>query len=273
MELNFADTARLSHAYILSAQERETALRAASQLAAAAVCSGTGKPPCGVCRNCRKAAAGIHPDIIGVERLTDDKGKQKKEIIVEQIRDIIQDSCVLPNEAGRKVYIIREADMMNTAAQNAALKLFEEPPQGVVFVLCAVNPAQLLPTVRSRCAEINLSGGSGTADEAARSRAQAYFTALASRDRIRLAVWCTANEQLDNRSAADFIAAALDLAADMLCSRTDRLGLNREELLYVTRLLTTCGTYLRVNTGVRHIFGMLAVSVPELPGNRGQEIG
>ena len=151
-QLEFADASRLSHAYILSAQSREEGIRTARRLAAAAVCTASGPVPCMKCRSCRKVAEGIHPDVISVARLVDDKGRQKKEITVDQVRRMAADSYVLPNEAARKVYIIEDADMMNVQAQNAALKLLEEPPAGVMFILCAENAQLLLPTVRSRCA-------------------------------------------------------------------------------------------------------------------------
>ena len=144
------DAKRLSHAYIISAPTREEGLCEARRLAAAAVCDDSLHAPCGKCRACRKADANIHPDIITVERLTDDKGKKKREIIVDQVRDMNSDACILPNEASRKVYIIDEADTMNLAAQNAALKLLEEPPADVLFLLTAPSAATVLQTVRSR---------------------------------------------------------------------------------------------------------------------------
>ena len=73
---------RLPHACLVSAASREDALREAKRLAAAAVCSGRGPRPCGACRDCRKALSGVHPDIILVGRLTDDKGKQKSEMSI-----------------------------------------------------------------------------------------------------------------------------------------------------------------------------------------------
>lgn len=271
-ELNFAGAGRLSHAYIVSAPSQEEALRVARTVAAAAVCTGA-KPPCGQCRACRKAESGIHPDILTVRRLTDDKGKQKREISVDQIRRMIGDAYVLPNEADRKVYIIEEAETMNTAAQNAALKLLEEPPAGVIFLLCTSNPEQLLPTVRSRCAEINRNVGQREKDEEAGKLAAGYLKAVASGDRAKLLRWCTENEGLDNRGAAAFVDGAQELLADMLCGRKSRLGLPEENLAELLRLLARCGAYLKVNTGVKHIFGLLAVDSPvNSGGNRGKDI-
>ena len=128
------------HACVICAPTIELALSEAEKLAAAAVCSGVGARPCGKCRDCRKAAEHVHPDIITVSRLLDDKGRPKREIGVDQIRDVIADAQVLPNEAARKVYIIDRAETMNAAAQNAALKLLEEPPAGAVLHSTIVPP-------------------------------------------------------------------------------------------------------------------------------------
>ena len=270
-EMSFAGADRLSHAYIVSAPSREEYLRTARTLAAAAVCTGGGPVPCGKCRACRKAEGGIHPDIITVRRLTDDKGKQKREIGVDQIRQVIGDAYVLPNEAERKVYIIEEAETMNTAAQNAALKLLEEPPKGVILLLCTANPEQLLPTVRSRCAELNRNAGKAERDEDADKLAAAYLKAVASGDRAKLLRWCMENEGLDNRSAAAFTDSARELLADMLCGRRSRMGLTEESLAELLRLMERCGRYLSVNTGVKQLFGLLAVDSPLGSGNRGKD--
>lgn len=268
-ELTFTDAKRLSHAYILSAQSPEESLRAAKRIAAAAVCSGRGQLPCGLCRGCRKAEAGIHPDILSVGRLEDDKGRPKREIGVEQIRQMTLDAFVRPNEAERKVYIVREADTMNLSAQNAALKLLEEPPKGVIFLLCVSNAGKLLPTVRSRCVELVLNGQAGAEDEESLKTATGYLKAVASGDPAELCRWCGRNEGMDLRAAASFADSASELLADMLCGRKPDQGLSREELLRLAGLLERCRAYLRVNVGVKHIFGLLAVDSIAGSGNRG----
>lgn len=269
VELTFTDAKRLSHAYILSAQSPEESLRAAKRIAAAAVCSGRGKLPCGLCRGCRKAEAGIHPDIISIGRLEDDKGRPKREISVDQIRQMAMDAFVLPNEAERKIYIIREADTMNLPAQNAALKLLEEPPKGVIFLLCVSNAGKLLPTVRSRCVELVFNGQSAEADEESLKTAQGYIKAVASGNPAELCRWCGRNEGMDTRNAAAFADSASELLADMLCGRKPDQGLSPKALLHLVRLLECCRAYLRVNVGVKHIFGLLAVNSITGGGNRG----
>ena len=135
---------RLSHAYIV-----DDAIMCV-KLAMAIICSSRdGERPCMKCKHCDKAIRDIHPDIITVKRLDD-----KREIVVEQIRKLQQDIFIVPNEASHKVYFVLDADSMNRSSQNAFLRILEEPPSYVVFLLCTANPAALLPTVRSRCIEL-----------------------------------------------------------------------------------------------------------------------
>jgi len=263
------ENSRMPHASLIIAPDMNAALAQAKRLAAAAVCEGSGKKPCGLCRHCRKAEGGIHPDIISIGRLTDDKGKKKKQISVDQIRALSADACMLPNEAGRKVYIIEDADSMNPSAQNAALKLLEEPPLGAMFLLCAENAMQLLPTVRSRCAEFNLGGRAQGEKQEKSELAKAYLKTVAAGDEAELLRWCFKNEGLDNASALEFCEDVTAFIADIFCGREKPLGLSGEQQLRICTLMEKCRDYLRVNVGVKHIFGLLAVESMDSSGNRG----
>ena len=263
---------QFSHAVILTAPSREACLAQARHMAAAALCLEPERAPCGCCRACRKVLGGIHPDVITVSRLTDDKGRLRREITVDQIRGVIADAYVLPNEAERKVYILDEADKMNPQAQNAALKLLEEPPERVTLLLCVSNPELLLPTVRSRCALVNV-GTEETAPDAENEKlAEGWLKVAASGDRAELLRWCSAHEAMDTRQASDFLEAACERVADALCERRSAHGLGAAQLMALERLLLRCRDYLRVNTGVKHIFGLLAVTVPAGGGNRGNSL-
>ena len=146
------ETARrgLSHAYILSGPAGSGKRTLAGLLAAALVCTGGGERPCLSCPGCRKALAGIHPDIVRA-------GDDGKDISVAQVRQLRADAYIRPNEADRKVYILEKAQTMNPSAQNAMLKLLEEGPAYAAFLLLTDNAAALLPTVRSRCELLPLS--------------------------------------------------------------------------------------------------------------------
>ena len=142
----------LAHAYIAASMNEEARLGLARTLAAAMLCEADGvERPCGRCRACRKSLAGNHPDIVLVSAGLDSQGRKRREMTVDQVRGLVSDAQVMPNEGRRKVFILADAGIMNRQAQNALLKLLEEPPANTAFILCAENPALLLPTVRSRC--------------------------------------------------------------------------------------------------------------------------
>lgn len=140
----------LSHAYIISGPKGSGRHTLANVMAASLVCQKTGDRPCGCCGPCKKAASGIHPDIITVS------GPEGKTVSVDQVRSLRTDAHIRPNEAQRKIYLLERADHMNQSAQNAMLKLLEEGPAYAVFFLLAENGGGLLETIRSRCENIAL---------------------------------------------------------------------------------------------------------------------
>lgn len=251
---------RLSHAYIVSSTSQEKGYAVAMQLASMAVCSGTGRRPCGTCRDCRKAEKNIHPDIVTITRPVDDKGKQKKFISVDQIRDLKVDALVSPNEAERKVYIIREAEKMNTEAQNAALKLLEEPPKGVIIILCAENAKSLLVTVRSRCKEIVCNTEADGFEEATEKMAKSYFRTLASNNRLKLAEFCYEHDSINGQDMLAFAECVMAMATDMLCGRKKQDIFTAQELMKIYRIMEDCSRRLQVNTSPKLLLGMLMAS-------------
>lgn len=136
---------RMPHAILLRGARGNGKAMFASRLAAELLC-GSNAPPCETCASCRLCAAGSHPDWIEVTLEPD-----RREIVVEQIRDLVH-SVGLTARFGRyKVVIVNPADLMNRHAANTILKTLEEPPGATVFVLVSSNPAQLPATIRSRC--------------------------------------------------------------------------------------------------------------------------
>lgn len=140
---------RVGHGYLLCGPEGSGKRTLARILAAAMQCTGH-DVPCGVCENCRKAFAGIHPDIITVD------DPDHKAMTVDPIRTARSDMFIRPNEGKRKIYLIPRGQDMNESAQNALLKILEEPPDYGAFLILSTNAGRLLPTVRSRCAELQL---------------------------------------------------------------------------------------------------------------------
>jgi DNA polymerase-3 subunit delta' len=111
--------------------------------------------PCNRCHACTLCLAETHPDLHIVYRqlirLTKSDVKAR-EIVADVIRDYVLAPAGLRTVMGRgKVFIIEEAELMNTAAQNALLKTLEEPSPGTTIILLTHRPGDLLPTIRSRC--------------------------------------------------------------------------------------------------------------------------
>lgn len=140
---------RMPHALLLRGASGHGKAMFAGRLAAVLLC-GSDDAPCGECPSCRLCAAGSHPDWTDVKLEPD-----RREIVVDQIRDLIH-SIGLTARFGRyKVVILESAELMNRHAANTLLKTLEEPPGATVFVLVSSNSAQLLPTIRSRCQSID----------------------------------------------------------------------------------------------------------------------
>ena len=142
---------RLSHCYLIAGPSGSGKHTLARYLAAAMQCTAGAGRPCGVCGPCRKVLSGVHPDVITVDDET------RKTVGVDLIRRARQDVYIRPNEGQRKVYLIPRAMDMNPSAQNALLKIIEEPPAYAAFLLLTDSAERLLPTIRSRAVRLQLS--------------------------------------------------------------------------------------------------------------------
>ncbi len=143
----FANNA-LPHALLIAGERGIGKKTLAALISRALVCSGDEKP-CNRCDSCKKALGGFHPDI----RIL---GSEASSVGVREIRDLKRDALLRPNDADRKVYIIDNAGAMTHDAQDAFLKILEEPPLFTFFILLCYNYSDLLPTIVSRTAHITL---------------------------------------------------------------------------------------------------------------------
>ncbi|MBO4276792.1 MAG: hypothetical protein J5925_00155 [Clostridia bacterium] len=149
----FSEAARkglCSHAYIVDGAAGVGKYGFALFCASALLCTSSYAKPCGVCPSCIKCAQGEHPDLVTVGG--------EKAATVPDVRELIHRSSLKPNDGERQVFIVRNADKMLASAQNALLKLFEEPPESVTVFLLTESRSSLLPTVLSRGQRIHLDG-------------------------------------------------------------------------------------------------------------------
>jgi DNA polymerase-3 subunit delta' len=139
-------TGRLHHAYLFLGSEGVGKRMIAMALSKAIHCVESNQDYCSRCVECVRITNGNHPDVRLIEPLPD-----KKEIGIQQIRELQRELNYRSFSGKRKIAIIDPAILMNLSAQNALLKTLEEPPVDSLIVLIATNAGALLPTLRSRC--------------------------------------------------------------------------------------------------------------------------
>lgn len=137
---------RVHHAYLFAGPAGTGRSETAAAFAQALQCEHYREDSCGACGPCRKVAADVHPDVRWVRPL-----EGRATIGIDQVREVRKDAAYGPHEGRWKVFVFCPADSMLAEAQNSLLKLLEEPPERVVFVLVVESPQALLPTVVSRC--------------------------------------------------------------------------------------------------------------------------
>jgi len=145
--------ASLRHAYLLTGPAGVGRRTLALRLAQALNCQTPTAPgvPCRVCRTCKQIEAGQHPDLLVIRRFED-----KKDIIIDQIREVSKFLSLKPYMAPYKIVLILNFEDANQNSQNALLKTLEEAPGFAVLLLTAENGEQLLPTIVSRCETMRL---------------------------------------------------------------------------------------------------------------------
>ena len=139
----------IAHAYLFVGPRHVGKRTLALNLAQALNCEGL-EPPCGQCRSCRRILEGKHADVIPIGL------NSKTEISIDDVREARHLANLPPYEGKCKVFIVNDAEYLSNEASNALLKILEEPPSKVVWLLLACEESRLLPTVVSRCHRLEL---------------------------------------------------------------------------------------------------------------------
>ena len=234
---------RMSHAYLFTGAAHTGKATLAVELAMALNCTtwqGEAKPslfaeeaapsgppaPCYECASCRKVLAGAHPDVSVVEHWTAEKLS-----IVDQVRTIQYASALHPFEGRWKVYVLLNAEELTLAAQNALLKTLEEPAATVCLILTAPSARALLPTVVSRCQQVQLR----TPSREAIAQALVDLRDMAPEKAEELAGLAGGNigwalDAAQNQALLEGRSAALDQLAEVLGASVQRRFKIAEEL-------------------------------------------
>lgn len=163
---------RLSHAYELNCKDEIMAPEYAKAFCKLALCKSDDF--CDECRTCRLieknayADASFYPAALeksqkNAKNDKADKGektekneKNSKKILASDVDDLIAQTYIKPLENERRVFVLNNAESMTVSAQNKLLKTLEEPPAGVIIILCVSNEYSLLPTVKSRVKRLDI---------------------------------------------------------------------------------------------------------------------
>ncbi len=157
---------QVAHAYLFTGPSGTG--KSSTALAFASALNCTNPTPegdaCGSCLSCSRIASGEDADV----RVVRPEGNQTT---IEQMRDMIKELGYAPFSGKYKVFIIEQADTLNSSSENSILKVLEEPPAYAVLILLSCNQSSLLPTIRSRCRTVRFRQASDEElEEALRSR-------------------------------------------------------------------------------------------------------
>lgn len=142
-------TNKWAHAYLLVGPKGTGKTTTARLIAKIVNCPNRnkGEEPCNRCSSCKAITAGSSLDVIEIDAASNTG--------VDDIRDLREKAKLSPSGSKYKVYIIDEVHMLSTSAFNALLKILEEPPAHVIFVLATTEGQKLPATVVSRCLVYN----------------------------------------------------------------------------------------------------------------------
>ena len=149
------ESGSVPHAFLIGGPSGSGKTTLATEIAAAMNCESKGgdRPlPCGECNSCKRIYSGNYPDVKTLA-----KKKDKATLGVDPVKEFREDMFLSSTESEHKIYIIDDAECMTPEAQNALLKVLEEPPRSVVIILLAKECDRILTTIKSRAQYIAMS--------------------------------------------------------------------------------------------------------------------
>lgn len=207
------------HGVLVECENEQDGVDFARYIANCLVCRGETKP-CLKCPDCLKAEKDGHPDIFETDGI---KGKSKN-FTVDAVREIRSSAFIVPNESDKKIYILKNGQNMNEQAQNALLKILEEPPTYVFFIIVTTSRSTMLETVLSRVQTYSILSDEIKISEKEENAVKDFVDALLSVDELKL-MEATAVFQKNNQFAKSVIMLLSEVFRDALVKKS---GYTRE---------------------------------------------
>jgi len=264
---------KISHAWLLtgpSLNVREEAMDFAKALLCHAPVNGQA---CNHCPACHKADDGNHVDL----QILEPHAGKAKSVTIEQTRQMQHLAGLESYEGGRQVVIIHDAHTMQLAAANSLLKILEEPPENLVFILTAQNGDSLLPTILSRCSWVKVGGQEEVQETAAvmAELAVQFFTGLDQMPDSKVLLF--ADQLREDRTGVEvFLQQLLILLRDgavchwvpqatvLCCHRPQCLPFSGRECLQAARLVEEGLSQWKANVNSKLLLDVLLLKLAAL---------
>ena len=204
------------HGALIECQNTDEGEDFARFVANALICTGENKP-CNACPDCIKAQGKGHPDIFETDGIKENS--KSKVFAVDSIRKIRDDAFILPNESDKKIYILKNGSNMNEQAQNAFLKILEEPPSYVYFIIVVESKSTMLETILSRVQIYSLLGDESAATEKELAAVKEIVGAILNVNELAL-MEQTAIFLKNNRFAKSVISLLAEIFRDALVRKS-----------------------------------------------------
>lgn len=231
--LKTVNASNFPHGVLIECEDEEMSLKLAHLIANALVCTGENKP-CGECSACKKASGNNHPDIYE----TDGKTKKSDAFTVDSIREIRSNAFIVPNEANAKVYILKNGQNMNEQAQNALLKILEEPPHYVYLIILTSQKSKMLETVLSRVSVYSLAVQNQNITDEEREYVKEFVKAILSPNELKL-MEHTSKYIKNNRLAGRILELLCAVCRDALVQKSGFTG----DFLFPEEVSKLCSSF------------------------------
>ncbi|MDR1627574.1 MAG: hypothetical protein LBR79_02220 [Oscillospiraceae bacterium] len=169
------------HAMLLESGNKNLCVDVAVNIAKTLMCRDTQNTPCNNCDSCAKISGNIHPDIEIIK-----PQNNQKTIGIDTIRLLKQTAYVIPNESDYKIYIFPDAHIITPQAQNAFLKILEEPPKSVIFIMICSSMLKLLDTVISRLTCFKIYSGENEVDADIFTEPKKFIESLLNKNELEI---------------------------------------------------------------------------------------
>ena len=171
----------IPHAILLESDNKDVCLEVAVSVAKILMCQSRHNVPCNNCESCKKVACNAHPDVEFINPVN-----SQKTIGIDAIRNLKKSSYIAPNESNYKIYVFPDSSIITPQAQNAFLKILEEPPKSVIFIMICSSRLQLISTITSRLACFKIYGSKCDIDDNLMSEVEKFNEYLLNKNELEL---------------------------------------------------------------------------------------